>query len=58
MEWNETQPIYRQILIHQEDKFAKTEALSREYAQQDLRDWQLKYARYLVERFMAGWKLG
>ncbi|MBV9438198.1 MAG: hypothetical protein JOZ44_19215 [Acidobacteria bacterium] len=42
------EPIYRQIVTNLQDRAGKSEGLEKEYAQQELRRWQLIYVRYLI----------
>jgi tetratricopeptide (TPR) repeat protein len=42
-------PIYEQIVAHMQDRARATEAISRQYAEENLRSWQARYAMHLVE---------
>ena len=41
-------PIYRQMIARLEDRLHNAEGLQKDYAEQDLRRWQLIYVRYLL----------
>jgi hypothetical protein len=42
-------PVYAQIIAHAQDRLRNTEGISRQYAEEDLRSWQARYAMHLVE---------
>lgn len=42
--------IYAQIIAHAQDRLRNTEGMSRQYAEEDLRSWQARYAMHLVEQ--------
>jgi len=41
-------PIYDQILTHLQDKLRNTVGISRQYAEENIRSWQARYAMHLV----------
>ena len=42
------EPIYQQIIARLQDRLRGIDGLEKEYAQQELRRWQLVYVRYLI----------
>lgn len=44
------EPIYQQIVSRLQDRLRATDGLAKEFAQQELRRWQLIYVRYLIDR--------
>jgi len=42
-------PIYEQVLAHLQDRLRTTADISRQYAEENLRSWQARYAMHLVE---------
>jgi tetratricopeptide (TPR) repeat protein len=56
---NAKEPIYKQMISRLEDRVRANEGLEKDYAQQELRRWQLIYVRYLIgqKRFDAAAEL-
>lgn len=42
-------PLYQQVLSHLQDRARTREGAALEYVEQDLRNWQVQYARYLID---------
>jgi predicted Zn-dependent protease len=47
---NAKEPVYQQYISQLQAQVQKSDALAREYAQQDLRQWQVNYAQFLLDQ--------
>lgn len=47
---NAKEPVYRQYIVQLQAQVQKSDALARDYAEQDLRQWQVTYAQFLLDQ--------